>query len=248
MRSMRWGKLVVENHRGVPVPRILGLALAVDAAVWTVVYATIRDLAAAGWGALAGLLLVFGVGLVDDLAPPGPRGLRSHLRSIASGRMTTGGLKLLVITGSSVFVVALQPARTTYVELVGIVLIAACANVWNGLDVVPGRALKAFLPAGLAFLVWGSLEHAPAILGLVVGALLVLPFDLREQAMLGDGGSNMLGFAVGIGLYDLLPDPWVPVGAGVAVALNVVADTVTFSRVIERVSVLRWLDALGRRA
>lgn len=246
-RPVWWGRLLVENHRGVPVPRVLGVALAIDAAVWTVVYATVRDLGAPGWGALAGTLLVFAAGIVDDLSPPGPRGLRNHLRSIASGQVTTGGLKLLVITGSAVFVVALQPARTTYVELVGIVLIAACANVWNGLDVKPGRALKAFLPPAVAFLAWGALEHAPVILGLFVGALVVLPFDLRERAMLGDGGSNMLGFAVGIGVYDVVPDPWVPVAAGAAVALNIVADTVSFSRLIERLAPLRWLDALGRR-
>jgi len=85
---MRWRRLLVENHRGVPVPRVLGIALAIDAVVWTLVVATIREVGAAGWGALAGLLLVFGAGLIDDLAPPGPRGLRNHLRSVASG---TGG-------------------------------------------------------------------------------------------------------------------------------------------------------------
>ena len=76
----------------------------------------------------------------------------------------------------------------------------------------------------------------------------MLPFDLRETAMLGDSGSNLLGFAAGIGLYVVLPDPWVAVAAGVAVVLNVVAETVSFSRVIERTPPLRWVDALGRRA
>jgi UDP-N-acetylmuramyl pentapeptide phosphotransferase/UDP-N-acetylglucosamine-1-phosphate transferase len=66
---MRWRRLLVENHRGVPVPRVLGIALAIDAVVWTLVVATIREVGAAGWGALAGLLLVFGAGLIDDLAP-----------------------------------------------------------------------------------------------------------------------------------------------------------------------------------
>jgi hypothetical protein len=38
------------------------------------------------------------------------------------------------------------------------------------------------------------------------------------------------------------------VAAGIAVVLNVVAETVSFSRVIERTLPLRWVDALGRRA
>jgi UDP-N-acetylmuramyl pentapeptide phosphotransferase/UDP-N-acetylglucosamine-1-phosphate transferase len=211
---VRWGRLLVENHRGALVPRVLGIALAIDAVVWTVVVATFADVGAAGWGALAGLLLVFGVGLVDDLVPAGPRGIRDHLRSAASGHPTTGLVKILVIGGSAVVVIALQPPRPTSVQVLGIVLLAACANVWNGLDVVPGRSLKAFLLPGLAFAIWGVPSAAPAVLGLLVGAVVVLPFDLRETAMLGDSGANLLGFAAGIGLYAALPDPWVAVAAG----------------------------------
>ena len=54
--------------------------------------------------------------------------------------------------------------------------------------------------------------------------------------------------AAGIALYVVLPDPWVAVAAGVAVVLNVVAETVSFSHVIERTPPLRWVDGLGRRA
>lgn len=245
---MTWGRLLVENHRGVPVPRVLGIALAIDALVGTAVVASVEHIGAAGWGSLADMLLVFAAGLVDDLVPGGPRGLRDHLRSVAAGRPTTGLLKLVVIAGSAVLTVSFLPERPTSVALLGVVLLAACANVWNGLDVVPGRSLKAFLVPALAFLVWGELSTVPAIAGLLVGALIVLPFDLRESAMLGDGGANLLGFAAGIGLYAVVPDPWIAVAAGTAVALNVLAETVSFSRVIERTPPLRWVDALGRRA
>ena len=145
-------------------------------------------------------------------------------------------------------VVALQPDRSTPVAVLGVVLLAGCANVWNGLDVVPGRSLKAFVPPALAFAIWGVSSDAPAVIGLLVGAVVVLPFDMRETAMLGDGGANLLGFAAGIALYGTLPDPWVGVAAGGAVALNVVGETVSFSRVIERTPPLRWFDGLGRRA
>lgn len=244
---MRWGRLLVENHRGAPVPRVLGIVLALDAVVWTLVSASVRHVDTAGWGALAGALLVFAAGLVDDLAQAGPRGLRAHLRSLAAGRVTTGIVKLVVIAGSAAVVVALQPDRAGYAAVCGVVLLAACANVWNGLDVVPGRALKPFLLPAIAFLAWGEVPNAPLIPGLLVGAVVLLPFDLRELGMLGDGGANLLGFCAGLALYDVLPDPWVAVAASMAVALNVLADTVSFSRVIERTEPLRWVDALGRR-
>jgi hypothetical protein len=244
---VRWGRLLVENHRGVPVPRVLGIALAADAVIWTVAYAIVAGTGAAGWGSLGGLLLVFGAGLIDDLGPEGPRGIRNHLRSTAGGRPTTGLLKIVVILASAILVVALLPDRRAYAAVAGVVLLAGCANVWNGLDVAPGRCLKAFLLPAVAFAAWGTIAVAPALVGLLIGALLVLPFDLRESAMLGDGGANLLGFGVGIGLFEVLPDTWVVVAACVAVLLNAIAETTSFSRVIERTPPLRWVDALGRR-
>ena len=244
---MRWGRFATTNHRGVRVPMVLGIALALCATASTVVYAAVRDARAAAWGSLAGMLLVFAAGLVDDLAPIGPRGLRNHLRELGSGRMTTGILKLIVTLGASVFAVALQPERTAYARVAAVVLVAASANVWNGLDVRPGRALKSFAFACVPFAIWGDLAHVPAMAGLAAGAIVALPFDLTERAMLGDGGANLLGFAVGLAIADVLADPWVPVAAVAAVGLNVLADTVSFSRVIDATPPLRWVDGLGRR-
>jgi hypothetical protein len=245
---MRWGALATANHRGAVVPRLLGIALAASAVAATVVYAAVRDAGATAWGALAAVLLVFAAGLVDDLAPVGPRGLRNHLRSLAAGRVTTGILKLVVTTGASVVAVALQPDRAGYARIAAVVLVTASANVWNGLDVRPGRALKAFLLVSVPFAIWGELATMPAVAGLLAGAIVALPFDLDERAMLGDGGANMLGFAAGLMLSDVLPDPWMPVAAVVAVGMNVLAETVTFSRVIDETPPLRWADGLGRRA
>lgn len=243
---MRWGRLSVTNHRGEPVPRVLGIVLAAAALAWTLLYDLLRDVGAAGWGALAGTLVVFGAGLVDDLGPVGPRGLRNHLRSLAAGRMTTGILKLIAIGGAALATVALQPRRTTAVELAGAVLIAASANVWNGLDVRPGRALKAFLIPALVFLLLGELGLVPEVLGLFAAALVLLPLDLREHAMLGDSGANLLGFVAGLSLYAVMNDPGVVLAAVLAVGLNVIGETVTFSRAIEATPPLRWLDRLGR--
>jgi UDP-GlcNAc:undecaprenyl-phosphate GlcNAc-1-phosphate transferase len=128
------------------------------------------------------------------------------------------------------------------------VLVAACTNVWNALDVVPGRSLK----WGLVVLVlslpraWlgGGGELPAAALG---AAVAVLPFDLLERGMLGDVGSNPLGFLVGTVLVLVLPTPGVVVAAALAVALQVAAETVTISRLIEAAAPVRWFDRLGRR-
>jgi UDP-GlcNAc:undecaprenyl-phosphate GlcNAc-1-phosphate transferase len=250
-----WKGLRAENFRGERLPMTLGLvAIAPGAIAGLLVGLALlggrgESLDAAAWISLGGSLLVFAVGLVDDLTPPGPRGLRAHLRAVASGHMTTGILKLLVIAGSSVVVVAAQPVHPGATRLAGVVFLAACANLWNGFDVRPGRALKFFvLTAGAVLLAGVPIRLAPSVPGVLLGAIVALPTDLRERAMLGDGGSNLLGFTAGLGLYLVLPAPGVWVAAAVAVALNVLAETVTLSRLIEAVAPLRWFDRLGRVA
>lgn len=243
---MRWGRLAVENHRGVLVPRLLGVVLVVVTTAWTGLSELLQEVPATAWIALLASLLVFAAGLVDDLAPPGPRGLRGHLRALAGGTVSTGILKAVITAGAAVVLVARLRPPSAWEAIAGVVLLAACANVWNGLDVRPGRALKAYLAVGLAFALAGDIWGTPVVFGLLLGALVALPADLRELAMLGDGGSNLLGFGAGLGLYLILPGWAIVLAAAAAVALNVVAETVTLSRAIDRTPPLRWLDRLGR--
>jgi UDP-GlcNAc:undecaprenyl-phosphate GlcNAc-1-phosphate transferase len=239
----------VKNHRGVLVPQTLGiwLALATLASVGAIaLIGRPAPVLRAGWGALGATLLVFLAGLVDDLAPAGPRGLRNHLRALASGKVSTGIVKLIVVVAAAVVSIALQPGGSGGVRAAGVVLVAACANTWNGLDVRPGRAIKFGLVAFLG-LVGADLALLPTLPGVALGSAAALWFDLNERAMLGDGGANLLGFTIGLGLYLVLPGGGVALAAALAVAMNVAADTVTLSRVIDAVPPLRWFDAFGRR-
>lgn len=246
---MRTGRLAVENHRGVLVPRTLGIWLAlaaVGSAGAIALTAWPARVARAGWGAVGATLLVFAAGLVDDLAPPGPRGLRNHLRALASGRVSTGIVKAVVIVAAAVVAIALQPERSGWIRLAGVVLVASCANVWNGLDVRPGRAIKFGFVAFL-FLTGVDLALLPTVPGVVLGCVAAVWFDLNERAMLGDGGANLLGSTIGLGLFVVLPGWGVVLAAAVAVSVNALAETITLSRVIEAVPPLRWFDLLGRR-
>ena len=239
-------RLAIENYRGRLVPRTLGFWLAAAAGLSTVVVAvTGGRVRAEGWGATVGSLLVCAAGVVDDLGPAGPRGLASHLRSLASGRVTTGIVKVIVTVGASIVVVALEPMASGSAALAGVVLIAASTNVWNGLDVRPGRALK-FALVAIVGLLGIDVALLPTLPGIALGAAVALPVDLRERSMLGDGGSNLLGFTIGLGLYLVLPVGAIWPAALAAVALNVVADTFTFSRAIDAIPPLRWFDRLGR--
>jgi hypothetical protein len=62
-----------------------------------------------------------------------------------------------------------------------------------------------------------------------------------------NGGSNPLGLVVGSSLAAALPMPALLLALAGLAALQVAAETVTISRLIEAAPPLRWLDALGRR-
>jgi hypothetical protein len=246
---MMRARLTVHNHAGRPVPATLGFALAGAGAIGAAAVAAVDHVVAAGWIATAGAGLVVAAGLVDDLsADSGPRGLRGHLRALAGGHVSTGIVKLFTVSAVSVVTVAVSAGgRSVPARLGGVVLIAAATNLWNDLDVRPGRALKFGLPALPAVLAcdWSV---APFVPGVALASLLVLPWDLGERAMLGDAGANLLGFTIGVALFGALTDSQVVVAAVAAVGLNLLAETVTLSRAIDGVAPLRWFDRLGMRA
>jgi UDP-GlcNAc:undecaprenyl-phosphate GlcNAc-1-phosphate transferase len=243
------GRLVRANYAGRPVPAVLGPPLVLAGALGGVVvgWAGSRAFDAPGWAALAAMIAVGGAGLIDDLSGSGPRGLRGHLGSLLSGRPTTGILKLALGVAAGVLLAVLLGGGPVRVAAAA-VLMGASVNVWNALDVVPGRAIKwALLPLGVALLAgWNG--PAGLLAGSALGAAVgVLPFDLHERGMLGDTGSNPLGLVVGYGLAATLPTAGVVIGAVAVLALQAAAETVTISRLVEATSPLRWLDRVGRR-
>jgi len=161
------------------------------------------------------------LGLADDLWSGPERGFRAHLRS----RRTTGMLKLLGIP-----VVGLVATR----RLSGALLVGLGANALNQLDTRPGRALKAYLAAAFAL-------DAP--LGI---AVLLLPYDLREMAMLGDAGSNALGGLLGLKSVERFTGRgrWVAIGA--LAGLTLLGERTSIGALIERTPGLAWVDRLGR--
>ncbi len=240
----RLERLTVRNHRGSPVPAVLGFLLVAGGALAAAVGARVGPISAADAVTSGAALLVALVGFVDDLVPEGPRGLRGHVVALANGQVTTGAVKVVAIIAASLITVAASTRTAGISRISGVILIAGATNLWNGLDVRPGRALKWFLLLAAAGAVgW---PHAPPFgIGVAIAALVALFPDLRERAMLGDAGANLLGFTAGVALYARSPSSWIPYAAAVMVVLNIVADTVSLSRVIEAVPPLRWFDRVG---
>lgn len=242
------------NYRGRTIPVGVGALVAVVAVACEAIFIA-ADRTGHGPEAVGArrLVLVATVafallGILDDLAARGgDRGFRGHLRALAGGRLTTGGLKL-VGGGLVAFVVsgAWNPTGIAAL-LVDTALIALCANLANLFDRAPGRTAKVGI---IAFVVLAVATGAPrelAGVAMVVGAIVaLLPGDLGERFMLGDAGSNALGAALGVGLVLTVGLPVRVTVLVVVAVLNLLSERVSFSRVIERTPPLRWLDRIGR--
>jgi UDP-N-acetylmuramyl pentapeptide phosphotransferase/UDP-N-acetylglucosamine-1-phosphate transferase len=244
-----------ENYRGHHLPTAAGLLLvaavvAVDGGRTALGLVGLGDAdTAAPRTAVLLAVVAFGfLGLADDLLGDAhDRGLAGHVRAARRGRVTTGFVKLgggasvaLVIAGA---IDGDRPGRV----VVDAALIALAANMGNLFDRAPGRTLKVGLVAAVPLLVVAGTAATGVALAVVVGAGLgLLPGDLRERSMLGDTGANAFGAALGVATV-LTAAPAVLAGAALALlALTLVSEVVSFSRVINAVAPLRTLDGLGR--
>jgi len=244
------------NFRNRPLPTAAGLLVVIAALV---VEAGRGTLGAFGLGDEPGrniarplvLFACFGfglLGLVDDLlGTEGDRGFRGHLRALSEGRVTTGVLK--IFGGAAVALVL--AANVSFVSgrrlVADAVLIALAANLANLLDRAPGRAIKVGLLAWIPIALVAGGDAVGVAIAPVIGAFCgLLGDDLREHVMLGDTGANVLGAVLGLAVVlDVGRGPRNVVLVGL-VLLTVAAEAFSFSTVIDRVPILRRLDAVGR--
>lgn len=200
------------------------------------------------------ILVVVGMflaGLWDDLrGDERPRGFRGHIGALRGGAVTGGIVKL--VAGAVIGIVTLwvleQEISFGPPILLGAAAIALSANLINLLDRAPGRALKVFVLIATPLILLDT-DWRLLAAGAIGSAVVLLPFDLRAQGMLGDAGANPLGAMLGLGLIlAARGETWVLAGIVVVLlALNLASERWSFSAIIERTPWLARLDHLGRK-
>jgi UDP-GlcNAc:undecaprenyl-phosphate/decaprenyl-phosphate GlcNAc-1-phosphate transferase len=260
---LQQGGVVRENFRGRVLPAAAGMLIAIAALLALAPLAALDELA--GWDTLdpdlpRALIYVLGIavlGLVDDLLggrlPAGaaaeahaPRGWRGHARALGRGQLSTGMLKAVGAAGLALYVLSDQ-GRSAAEYLVGTGVLLLATNLFNLLDLRPGRAGKAFVVFGAVLTIGSWDTHSLEALGLFIGpALVLLPYDLRERAMLGDAGSNVLGAVAGLWLVLALGPTGEAVALAVLAAITIYAEFRSISALVERNPLMRWLDSIGR--
>lgn len=256
VRGLRRQGFVRENYRGAHVAFPGGVAIVAAALVALIPLALIDELGDSNvFTSDTGLAVtyVFAIaflGLLDDLVGSGrqglPRGWRGHARATVSGGFSTGALKAAGSLGAALFVLSGRGASAGE-YLLSVALLVLATNFFNLLDLRPGRSIKVLILLGAGLTIGASDVHPLWTVGLFAGpALVLLPLDLRERAMLGDTGSNVLGAVAGVWMVLALSTLGQAIALGVIAIATVYGEFRSLSELIERAPILRQLDSLGR--
>ena len=175
-----------------------------------------------------------------------PRGWRGHGAAALRGEWSTGALKGAGSLGLALFAVSfLQRSDARWLLAAAVVVLAT--NLFNLLDLRPGRAIKAFVLLGAGLLI-GSGDPRPLwAVGLFAAPALVAgSYDVRERAMLGDTGASLLGALAGLWLVLTLSSVGQIIALALLLVLTIYGEIRSLSALIERTPWLRGLDSWGR--
>jgi UDP-GlcNAc:undecaprenyl-phosphate GlcNAc-1-phosphate transferase len=257
VRGLREAGHVRENHRGAKLAFPLGALLATTALVALAPLAFLDDRADLDlidpelrrW--ITYIVGVAFLGFLDDslggaIGTAPPRGWRGHARAIAQGRLSTGAIKAVGALALAAYAVS-GTGREALEYLADVALLILATNLFNLIDLRPGRAEKGVLLLG-AGLCLGAWTAAPLeLLGVFLGPVLVgAYFTLRERAMLGDTGSNLVGAIAGVWLLTTLDETGRYVALAVIAGVTLYGEFRSIAKAVDSLPPLRWLDSLGR--
>ena len=252
LRALTEAGLVGENYRGVRLPVPIGVVV-VPAALIALIPVTLlarlttldvfpNDLPLV----IAFIPGVALLGLLDDVLSGSSRGWRGHAATALAGGFSSGLLKAAGTLGIALLVASSLPGSDTDFLVAAAVLVLA-TNAFNLLDLRPGRSVKAFVLLGLGLTLATQLFDPLAALGIFIAPVLVVGWlDLREKAMLGDAGSNVIGALAGVWIVLTLDPNEQLVALAILLLINLYGEFRSINTAIEKIPGIRHLDSLGR--
>jgi UDP-N-acetylmuramyl pentapeptide phosphotransferase/UDP-N-acetylglucosamine-1-phosphate transferase len=264
LRGLAEAGFVRTNYAGreVPVPSgiLIPLAAFVALGISAPLDRLLDDNILGGSGLVGVMIYIIGVcllGAIDDLlgtpviegglGRQDPRGVRGHAKATFSGGFSTGAVKAVGSLGLAAFAMGLiVPGDLEYV--LAIALVVVTTNLFNLLDLRPGRALKVFFVVAIGLCIGAWTLEPVWLTGVFLGSLpVLLYYDLGEQGMLGDTGSNAIGAIAGVWMVITLSTTAQLIALAVVVLITLYGEFRSISQLIDRTPVLRFLDHLGRR-
>jgi len=249
LHMLHTGGLTKSNYRGKLITGSAGIIFPAVLALTYALAAIYTQVPQDAYIYLGFISLISFAGFVDDVVGNREsRGFLGHFSFLFKKKELTTGIWKAGLGG----IVAVLAAVTSSIYwgdiIINTLLVALMTNIFNLLDVCPGRSIKVFFLAALCVAVIIPSFTASILLYPVAGALLAYAiYDFQGKAMLGDAGSNLIGLSLGLAVM---------AGAGFVARLSVVlgllflhlvAERYSFSQVINNNKVLFILDRLGRR-
>ena len=199
-------------------------------------------------------------GLFDDWVGDNySRGFKGHFRELRHGHLTTGMLKCIGIGLLSLFTAISLYNPSDPLAILRVICmaltIALFANLMNLFDLRPLRASKIYVVCVVICMItllvsgrveFGWLSTLCTLLACLGPLFATWKFDAGEIAMLGDAGANTMGALVGFILSLTLP-VWILIPLVVVLlAVNLLSERFSFSKIISHVPVLVRIDNAWR--
>lgn len=241
--------LIRKNYRGEMIPVGMGIAfipaLMVNSAILT--YFNIEhDRLLLIFVLLFAVMAMAFAGIMDDaIGNRDVTGLKGHFLSMFKGRLTTGGFKA-VLGGFIGIVVSAAVADNILGVVVGTLVVALATNFMNLLDLRPGRAIKVYLIISILVLIFAGNFNRQLYMLLLPGVVSYFIFDLKALSMMGDAGSNVLGVFIGVMIVISFSIQVQLVCLVGLIAIHVLTEKYSLTKLIEQNSVLNFIDKLGR--
>jgi UDP-N-acetylmuramyl pentapeptide phosphotransferase/UDP-N-acetylglucosamine-1-phosphate transferase len=249
------GGHTVQNYRGAQLACPLGMIIVVATALTAGAIGILERFGiteASGPVALAFVLGVAALGLFDDAYSGPSRGWRGHGAALRKGGLPTGAVKAVGTLGLAAWTATTldgttlgAATQTDWVLIVAILVLTT--NLFNIVDLRPGRAVKAFVLVAIGCLIAVGTDLLDGF-GAYIGAILVVAgYDLRERGILGDTGANLLGAVAGLMLVVAITSTLgLALCTAALLAITAYGEFRSISAFVERTPGFRHLDSIGR--
>lgn len=239
---------VRKNFQGIDIPVSVGLSFPFVVMVVFLIYGIMQWYDDSYHLYITALMSVSFLGFIDDmLGQRDTLGFKGHFGALFRGRLTTGGLKALG-GGMVSFFVAVFVSNGWANIIMNTLILALFTNMLNLLDLRPGRAVKGFAFFLIIIVLSAGNDINWVLLAPLVGAVCwYFYYDISARVMMGDAGSNVLGFALG---YFTITAFSFYARLGVLIFLivmHLITEKYSLTKIIEKVSILRYIDNMGRR-
>lgn len=248
VNMLKKAKVVCENYKQENIPTSVGIVFVFVQVITLGVMQLLFNIDDGFFQVyLLGFAFIGFLGLLDDLiGTKYIKGLKGHITALLHGEITTGALK--AVFGFFISLVISSMISNDIVDfIINAFIIGLFTNFINLFDLRPGRAVKMFIVSAVILLITSQSDKYTYIILSFFGILIpYINLDLKTRAMMGDAGSNILGYTLGIFAASSFNMFGKIVILIILIIFHILSERVSFSKIIENNRVLKFLDMIGR--